>query len=268
VVVGRKGITMKIYILCDMEGTSGIWRQEQVAPGSSHYQEGCHLLMGDINAAIAGAIDGGATELVVCDTHAMGWNVQVDQMDVRAEYETPVSACPMPSLDESFAGLILTGHHAMAGTIDGFLDHTMSPDHWFRFCINGREVGEIGMETAYAGHFGVPLIMVSGDEAACREAETLGAGIVTVPVKRGLGRNRARCLPPEKARAQIREGAAKAVRAASVLRPWKVETPITLDLTFARSDYADQAATAEGVERVDARTVRRSVARADWIWRI
>ena len=258
---------MRIYVLCDMEGTSGIWRHEQVASSSPHYQEGRQLLMGDVNAAIAGAIDGGATELVVCDTHAMGWNFRLSEMDGRAEYETPTHACPMPALDESFAGLILTGHHAMAGTVDGFLDHTMSPDHWFRFRIDGQEVGEIGMETAHAGHFDVPLIMVTGDEAACREAAALCAGIVTVPVKRGLGRNRARCLPPERAHTHIREGAAKAVRIAKDLAPWKLDTPIALELAFTRSDYADQAAAADGVERVDARTVRKSVPSADCIWR-
>ena len=258
---------MKIYILCDMEGTSGIWRHEQVASSSPHYQEGRQLLMGDVNAAIAGAMDGGATELVVCDTHAMGWNFRLSEMDGRAEYETPTHACPMPSLDESFAGLILTGHHAMAGTRDGFLDHTMSPDHWFRFRINGQEVGEIGMETAHAGHFDVPLIMLTGDEAACREAEGLRPGIVTVPVKRGLGRSRAHCLPPERGRALIRERAAKAVGMAKELPPWKPDTPITLELTLTRSDYADQAAAADGVERVDARTVRKSVASADRVWR-
>jgi len=109
--------------------------------------------------------------------------------------------------------------------------------------------------------------MVTGDEAACQEAEALRPGIVTVPVKRGLGRNRAHCLPPEKAHTHIREGAAKAVGIAKDLAPWKPDTPITLELTLTRSDYADQAAIAAEVERVDARTVRKSVASADRVWR-
>jgi D-amino peptidase len=259
---------MKIYILCDMEGTSGIWRHEQVDGVSSHYEQGRELLVADVNAAIAGAIEGGATEVVVCDTHAMGWNFLIEKMDERAEYETPTGKTPMPSLDESFDGLILTGHHAMAGTLDGFLDHTMSSTHWFSFTINGQPVGEIGMETAVAGHFNVPLIMVAGDRAACEEAAAMFPGIVTVAVKRGLGRNRARCHPHNRAHAMIREGAAEAVSKAADLKPWKPETPITLELTLCRADYADAAASADGVERVDARTVRKVVPSADQVCRI
>ncbi len=266
---------MKIYILCDMEGTSGIWRVEQTRREAPEYLEGRELLMADVNAAIAGAFDGGATQVVACDTHGGGAHFLLEKMDPRAEYETPSSASPMPSLDESFAGLILTGHHAMAGTLNGFLDHTMDSGAWFAFRINGqavgaealgncqaplRPVGEIGMETAHAGHFGVPLIMVTGDEAACAEGEALFPGIVTVPVKRGLGRNRAHCLAPQQAQALIRRGAAEAVRKARELKPWRLQPPITLELTYYRSDYADAAAaTRPDAARVDARTVRKVV---------
>ncbi len=103
-------------------------------------------------------------------------------MDPRAIYETPCDFSPLPSLDESFAGLILTGHHAMAGTLNGFLDHTQS-SAWFDYKINGESVGEIGQETAYAGHFNVPLIMVTGDETACAETQRQFPGAVTVAVK-------------------------------------------------------------------------------------
>jgi D-amino peptidase len=255
---------MKIYILCDMEGTSGIWRPEQVDSAQAEYQQGRELLMADVNSAIAGAFDGGATQVIACDTHGGGGHFLIQKMDDRAEYETPSAESPLPSLDESFAGLILTGHHAMAGTLNGFLDHTMSSASWFCFRINGQAVGEIGMETAHAGHFGVPLIMVTGDEAACREAETMFPGVVTAAVKRGLGRNRARCLAPSKARALIRERAAQAAARAEQFKPWKLEAPITLELTLYRSDYAD-GPIRPGVQRVDARTLRRVVSSADQI---
>jgi len=257
---------MRIYILCDMEGTSGIWRPEQVRRDAPQYTEGRDLLMADVNAAIAGAFDGGASEVVVCDTHAGGGHFILERMDSGATYETPTDISPMPSLDGSFAGLILTGHHAMAGTLNGFLDHTMDSSRWFCFRINGQPVGEIGMETAYAGHYGVPLLMVSGDEAACREAEALCPSIVTVAVKRGLGRNCARCLAPAEARRLIREGAARAVRTAGERRPWRLEPPIELELTYYRSDYADEAAARPGTQRIDARTVRRLVQSAAEIW--
>ena len=258
---------MKIYILCDMEGASGIWQPEQVQRGTPEYNIARDLLMADVNAAVAGAFDGGATEAVVCDTHGGGTHFLLEKMDERAAYETPALGSPMPSLDESFAGLILTGHHAMAGTLNGFLDHTMDSSAWFCFKINGRAVGEIGMETAHAGHFGVPLIMVAGDEAACREAEAQFPGIVTAAVKRGLGRNRAWCLPPKKARALIRKGAAAAVRKARRLKPWRLKPPIELELTLYRSDYADRAAGKPDVTRVNARTLRKTVPTADVICR-
>ncbi len=183
----------------------------------------------------------------------------IERLDPRPSYEMPSASSPLPSIDETFAGLILTGHHAMAGTLDGFLDHTQSSTSWFEYTINGQPVGEIGQETAYAGHFGVPLIMVTGDEAACREAEAQFPGIVTVAVKRALGRNRACCLHPEKAREMIREGAARAVQEAEGLEPWRPTPPITLELTYCRSDMADAAAKRPGNERAGARTVRRVV---------
>lgn len=250
---------MKIYILCDMEGTSGLWRPEQVQPDRPQYAEGRELLLADVNAAIAGAYEGGASQVVVCDTHGGGGHFALARMDPRATYETPTASSPMPSLDGTFSGLILTGHHAMAGTLDGFLDHTMDSGRWFAFRINGQAVGEIGMETAHAGHFGVPLLMVTGDEAACREGEALRPGMVTVAVKRGLGRNAAHCLAPEAAQRLIREGAAEAVRRAGRIEPWRLNPPLTLELTYYRSDYADAAAARPCTQRVDARTVRRVV---------
>ncbi len=162
--------------------------------------------------------------------------------------------------DDSYQGTFFIGAHPMSGTMNGFLDHTMDSSHWFTFRIDGQAVGEIGMETAHAGHFGVPLIMVTGDEAACQEAQAQFPGIVTVPVKRGLGRNRAHCLPPAQAQELIRQGAAEAVRRAKQCRPWKLAAPIELELTYYRSDYADTClASRRDLVRVDARTVHKTV---------
>lgn len=249
----------KIYILCDMEGTSGIWNRDQVDQKSAAYTEARALLCADVDAAVAGAFDGGATEIVVCDTHGGGPNFLLEKMDRRVTYENPALGNMMPGLDKSFAGLILTGHHAMAGTLNGFLDHTMDSGSWYNFHINETKVGEIGMETAFAGHYDVPLIMVTGDESACAEAEGQFPGILTAAVKKGLGRNKARCLHPAIARQLIRTKAAEAVRKAKELRPWKIKLPATITLELYRSDYADNAAWQSGVERIDARTVRRRI---------
>ena len=251
---------MKIYVLCDMEGTSGIWRREQTDSSSPHYQQGRELLMADVNAAIQGCYEGGATEIVVCDTHGGGPNFLIEKMDPRPRYETPCESSPLPSITtEQFDGLILTGHHAMAGTLNGFLDHTQSSASWFDYKINGESYGEIGQETAYAGHFNVPLIMVTGDETACKETQAQFPGAVTVMVKRALGRSRACCLHPEKAHELIRQGAAEAARKAKTLKPFKPTLPITLELTYYRTDMADSAASRPGNERIGPRTVRRVV---------
>lgn len=253
---------MKIYILADMEGISGIRLMEQVQRDKPEYAHGCELMMGDINAAIDGAFAGGATQVVAADTHGGGGQVLVAKMDERATYEMPAGGRLMPSLDETFAGIILLGHHGMAGTHNAFLDHTMNSAAWFAYRINGQTVGEINIEAAWAGHYDVPVIMVSGDEATEVEAKALLGNVETAAVKRGLGRNKAHCLPLGQARKLIRDTACRAVQRAGAreFKPFKPALPATIELTLYRSDYADDLAAKPGAERVDARTVRRRVA--------
>lgn len=252
---------MKVYILCDMEGVSGIRLWDQVRREHPRYAEGRQLMMGDINAAIGGAFDGGATEVVACDTHAGGGQVAVAEMDARAVYEMPTAnGGMMPALDENFAGVILLGHHARAGTRGGFLDHTMNSREIFEVRINGRAVGEIGIEAAYAGHFGVPVILVSGDAATAAEAKDLLAPVECAVVKWGLERNKARCLPIPKAEEAIRKTAALAVRRAAggEFSPFRPDLPATIEMTLYRSDYCERYVR-PGVERVGARTVQRRI---------
>ena len=249
---------VRIYIATDMEGVSGIWQQEQVQPGRPEYEQARPLLCGDVNAAIEGAFAGGATQVVVLDGHGSGSNLLLEQMDSRALYEAPARPAVLPSLDSGFAGLMKVGAHARAGTLAAFLDHTQSSQSWFRYLINETEAGELAQCAAYAGHYGVPLIMVSGDQAACEEAKALVPGVVTAAVKVGLTRQRARCLHPRAGRDLIRQAAEQAVRATAQPAPWRPGLPITLTLTLYRTDMADNLMQ-PGVERVDARTVRKVV---------
>ncbi|MEO6053374.1 MAG: M55 family metallopeptidase [Chthoniobacterales bacterium] len=252
---------MKIYILCDMEGISGIRRAVQVRTDNAEYEEGRKLMMQDINAAIAGAFEGGAKEVIVADCHAGGGQVRIGDMDTRAVYELPGMGCIMPSLDKTFSGVILLGHHAMAGTINGFLDHTMSSAGWFEFSINGKVVGEIGIEAAYAGHFGVPVIMVSGDATTGKEAVATLGKVETAVVKWGIGREKAKCLPPEKAHAIIQKAAKRAVENAKSFRPYKPRLPATAQITLYRSDMIDAYVGRPNIERVNARTMRTKLKR-------
>jgi D-amino peptidase len=247
---------MKVYILCDMEGISGIRYPEQVDSSSPAYEEGRLLMMADINAAIEGCFRGGAKEVVACDTHGGGGQLRLEQMDGRATYERPAQGRYMPSLDASFAGVMLLGHHAMAGTMNGFLDHTMNSRTWFEYRLNDQPLGEIGIEAAFAGHYDVPVILVSGDEAACQEARaTLGA-VETAAVKWGLGRNRARCLAPAVARQLITDAAARAVARPTQYKPFKPSVPATMQLRLYRTDYCEEYLNRPHVERVDSRTIR------------
>ena len=249
---------MKVYILADMEGISGIRKIEEVKTDSpSEYEYGRKLMMQDINAAVEGCFSGGAAEVVVADTHGGGGQVRIGEMDPRGIYETPNCGIIMPSLNDTFDGVILLGHHAKAGTLDGFLDHTMSSLSWFEYRINDTVVGEIGIEAAWAGHYDVPVIMVSGDQAASDEASELLGKVETAVVKWGVGRNRAKCLPLEKAHALVTACAERAVSDAGSYKAYKPDVPGWAQLTFNRSDMADAFRDRPDVERVDARTIRR-----------
>jgi D-amino peptidase len=248
---------VKIYILCDMEGISGIRYPEQVeSANAAAYEEGRKLMMADVNAAVEGCFRGGAKEVLVCDTHGGGGQLRLEEMDPRSTYERPAKARYMPSLDETFAGVILLGHHAMAGTMNAFLDHTMNSARWFEYRLNDQPLGEIGIEAAFAGHFSVPVVLVSGDEAACREAHATLGDIETAVVKWALWRNRARCLAPSVARQVITESAARAVARAAQCKPFKPSVPATIRLTLYRTDYCEDYLSRSHVERVDARTIR------------
>ena len=261
---------MKVYMLCDMEGVSGLYTKEHAwwwEEGARQYiyaEEGRRLLTEDINSAATAALAAGVSELVVCDTHHGGGNVLWDELlsDPRVTYERPQSLRLMPSLDETCRGLILLGHHAKAGTQDAFLDHSFSGS-WFDFQINGMSIGEIGMETCYAGHWNVPLIMVQGDRACCTEAESQFPGVVTAVVKRGLGFGRAAGPAPVVARALTAEKVAEAIARLSdgVFQPYRASLPITVRILTQTTEEAERIASRPWARRLDGRTVEATIER-------
>jgi len=255
-------MSTKIYIMTDMEGISGVREPFQCDRKHPEWQTARRLLVDDVNAAIAGAFEGGADEVLVSDGHGGGFNFILEEMDPRATYERPKGAHDyLTGLDETFSGVFQVGAHAMAGTLGGFLDHTQSSVRWFEYRINGRPCGEIGQVGAGAGYYGVPILLVTGDRAACEEAQAFFGEIETVAVKEAISRNRARCLHPQQARELIRQAAKRAVGLAGKIEPWRLEPPIEVTLTYTRQDYADQVAHNPCVERLDARTVRKVVQR-------
>ena len=253
---GTKGL--KIYILADMEGISGIRKIEQVQADKPAYEEGRRLMMADFNAAIDAAFKAGATTVIAADTHGGGGQLSLQDMDPRALYETPGMVEMMPALDRSFDGVVLLGHHARAGTLNGFLDHTMMSNRWFEYRLNGQVLGEIGIEAAWAGHYNVPVIAVTGDQAAADEAKALLGAVECAVVKKGIGRNNAHCLSIPAAHAAIRKAVTDAMANITRFKPFKPKFPARVELTLYRSDYADGAMRSGVITRVDARTVRKT----------
>ena len=220
---------MKIYIVTDLEGVSGVVEYEDRTDESPRNlalrQKYSRLLAGEVNAAVDGAFSGGATEVFVNDCHGGAYTIDFERLDPRARVlhgrERPTW---MAGLDESFDAMFSLGVHARAGTRSGVLYHTMSCSVR-EIRLNGQPIGELGLEAFCAGAFGIPLLLVTGDGAACREAEDLVPDVVTVAVKEGLSRYSAISYPPSKAQEMIREGARQAMAKIGELRPYTLPPP-------------------------------------------
>jgi D-amino peptidase len=248
---------MNVYIMTDMEGVSGISRVEQTSPPTAPWRESLSLLEGDFNAAISGAAAGGARRIVLCDAHCGGGNLRIESMDARAEYERTAGVKNwMPAVaGAKFDAGFMIGAHARAGTQDAFLDHTQSSREWHEYRLEGRPLGEIGQAAAWMGAFDVPLVLVTGDEAACREARELLGDVETVAVKTALGRKYARCLPPAVVRKAIEEAAVRALRLVGRAKPLKVKFPAEVQIEFQRPAGAENLARRPGARLLDGRTV-------------
>jgi len=217
----------KIYIVTDLEGASGVYKFAQTREPGPLNDLAKEYFMGDVAAVVLGLRDGGATEVLVLDGHG-SQAVVPHLMEPGAKY---VTGTPRPDvlwgLDDSFAGMVQLGAHAMMGTPDGVLCHTQSSKSENRYWYNGVESGELAQCAAIAGHFGVPTILVTGDEATCREAQKFfGPACVTVAVKRGIAREAAVLYPFAETRRALYEGAKRAMAAIPQCKPYRLSLPI------------------------------------------
>jgi D-amino peptidase len=261
---------VRVHIISDMEGVGGICRAEQVVAGEPLYEEGRKLYTEEINAAVRGALAAGATDVVVMDHHGAGkgfsFNSLVpDLLDPRCEYVVQDEWTEYTGfLEEGCDACLLVGMHAMAGTTDGVMNHTVSGQAWQDLHFNGTLVGETGINAALCGAFGTPVLLVTGDEAACREASALlGDGLATVPVKRGIGLSAARMIPPVRVRELIEAGARRALGDLSKVEPYDPGRPCEIRVLFKNTVDPAKLGMRPGVEQVDPRTV---VSRADDWW--
>jgi D-amino peptidase len=259
---------MKVLISADMEGTAGIVDRAHTAipdraalTGMQHnageYEWARQLMTEEVNAAVVGAFQGGATEVWVTDAHGSMRNLVPHALHREARYVsgTPKMLCMLEGLDETFGAVMFTGYHGRAGTAASVLAHTfigIIQDAR----LNGVSMGEYGINAAVAGHFRVPVALVSGDNTVVAQARgLLGPDVVGVEVKRALGTHAAVHLHPEKARAAIQDGAAEAIRRAPRLLPYQVAAPVRLEVDVVGPDLADLAGLLPGVTRLSARSV-------------
>lgn len=249
---------MRIFISVDMEGASGINHPDYVLSGSPLYETGRRLLTEDVNAAVRGAFDGGADEVIVADAHAEKNNLLVEKLDPRALLLGGWPRQPRwPFLDESVDGLFLLGYHSMAGTLRGNLEHTMMSTAWHKFCVNGIPYGEIEIDGEIAAEAGVPVVFVSGDDKLCHEAKAWFGEIEAAMVKQGLGRQSALCLSPARGQEVIYHHAKKAVErlvSGEKFTLPEIPAPAKVAVTYKMVPDADRA-NVFGTKRLDGYTV-------------
>jgi D-amino peptidase len=244
---------MKILIAADMEGISGVTTWDQVTPGHFEYPRFRSIMTEDVNAAVRGAFDGGAKEVFVTDGHSYGSNILIEELDPRASLNTgsPSPLSMVQGVDE-VDGVIYVGYHARAGSPEAVLDHTWSSRTVANVWLNDILMGEYGLNAAVAGHFEVPVLMVTGDQTACAQTVELLGDLETVVVKHATGRYAAECLPPIVTQEMIQKAAGKAVGRLvkhKAPKPFVLEEPILLSVEFFNSVMSDQAMRMPEAER-------------------
>ena len=251
---------MKVYVGTDLEGVAGVVSFEAQAYATGKYYEAARRLQtAEINAAVEAMVEAGAEDILVCDGHGPG-AVLFEELRAPAKLLHGRPLAPRQARDEIIAAYdvcMMLGQHAMAGVPDGNLNHTQNSRTTEYIKLNGTCIGEIAQFALCHGALGLPLIFLSGDEAACREAEQLNPDVTTVSVKQGLGRNSAISLSAEEARRRIRAGVKQAIEShqRSPVAPLVWPGPYVLERRFFHTDSADAAAATPGAQRVDARTV-------------
>ena len=260
---------VRVHVISDLEGVSGVVKGGQTAGGEPMYEEARKLYTEEINAAVRGAKTAGATEIVVMDCHGAGkeWSFNSlvpDLLDPACEFVVQEDWTEYTAfLEEGCDAALLVGMHAMAGAGRGVMNHTVSGKDYFNLRFNGTLVGETGIHAALCGTWGCPVLLVTGDDVACAEARALlGEGLTTVAVKTGLGATSSRQIPPVRARQLIEDGAKRALSDLSAVAPWSPGSPCEITVEFKHTLAADKLRFRPGVERVDDRTI--SVTAATW----
>ncbi len=258
VAVNAQERRVKIYISADMEGVVGVVTNEQLGPQGFEYARFREFMTQEVNAAIDGALAGGATQIVVGDSHGNGQNLLIEKLprDVLLVRAWPRPLGMMQGIDETFAGAMFIGYHTGTTNLEGVRAHTISSARLADVRLKGVSVSEAGLNAAIAGHFNVPVIMVSGDDAVVKETQSLLGNIEGAVVKWASGFHSAKTMTPDASYYLIRSKAQQAVRRISEFKPYKLNGPIELDVRFKNYRPSEVLSYLSIVQRTDAHSIR------------
>jgi D-amino peptidase len=249
---------LKVYISVDMEGIAGVVSGEQLGPTGFEYQRFREFMTAEAVAAVEAAREAGATEIVVSDSHGNAQNLLIERFpaDVTIVRSFPRPLGMMEGIDSTFDAAIFIGYHASTASPTGVRAHTLSSANYAGVALNSVQVPEAGINAAIAGHFGVPVVLISGDDAAVAETQRMVEGIEGAVVKRALGFHSAATMTPQAATDLIRDRVRTALSRRASVRPYHLETPVRLDLTFKNYRPSELLALLPNVERTDSHTIR------------
>jgi D-amino peptidase len=249
---------VRIYISADMEGVVGVVTGEQLGPQGFEYARFREFMTQEVNAAIEGAMAGGATHIVIGDSHGNGQNLLIEKLprNVLLVRSWPRPLGMMQGIDETFAGAMFIGYHTGTTNLEGVRAHTLSSARLTDVRLKGVSVSEAGINAAIAGHFNVPIIMVSGDDAVVKETTALLGNIEGAVVKWASGFHSAKTMTPDASYNLIREKAQRAVRRIRDFKPYKLTGPIELEVRFKNYRPAEVLSYLSIVERPDAHSIR------------
>ncbi len=251
---------LKVYISADMEGISGVTSADQLSPASFEYAQARQWMTGDVLASIQGAREGGATEFVISDSHGNGESLLIDKFPADIPI-TIVRSFPRPlgmmeGLDSSFAAVMFIGYHAATTSTTGVRAHTISSALLTKIALNGTPMSEAGINAAIAAELGVPVVLITGDDAIVNESRERFGTIDGVAVKHAIGFHSAATLTPEVAQASIRQHARTALARRAEMKSYAITKPVSLDISFKNYRPVELLGYLPNVQRIDAHTVR------------
>ena len=247
----------KIFISADLEGVVGAVTDEQLSPGGFEYNRFREFMTAEVNAAIQAAKAAGATEILVADSHGNGQNLLIERLpkDVKLIRSWPRPLGMMEGIDDSFDGVIFTGYHASTNNVEGVRAHTFSSAHLTSLKVNGKIMTEGSWNAAVAGEFGVPVIMISGDDAAVSEVKSLIGNAEGAIVKENISFHSAKSLHPEAAYDLIAEKTLYAVKNIKKYKPYKIKGPVTVSVTFKNYQPSQILSYLKMFKRVNSHTI-------------